>query len=83
VMQALDHLCVLNDILDPEIAFDCNNILLLGFLARRLHRASDSQIRPEYDQRHHRQLLLCHSGGPVSWQPPRISPCNQKSDLGV
>ncbi|HUO28026.1 MAG TPA: DUF2920 family protein [Bryobacteraceae bacterium] len=54
VMQALDHICVLNDILDSGIAFDRNNILLLGsshgaYIAHLIHKFAPNTINAIID----------------------------------
>jgi hypothetical protein len=49
VMQALDHLCVLNDVLDSRVDFDTDNILCLGsshgaYIAHLFHKFAPNTI---------------------------------------
>jgi hypothetical protein len=49
VMQAIDHLCVLNDILDSGLDFDHDNILCLGsshgaYIAHLIHKFAPNTI---------------------------------------
>lgn len=68
VMQAIDHICVLNDILDSGVEFDTNNIICLGsshgaYIAHLIHKFAPNTINAIIDNSGYAIPLTQYIGG--------------------
>lgn len=73
VMQAIDHLCALNDILDSGLEFDRNNILCVGsshgaYIAHLIHKFAPNTINGIVDNSGYAIALMNYIGAaPEYW----------------